>query len=242
MKSLIKIIFVALFALSMSGSQLYGYALYYDADSDLDAVDILVFKSEGDWNKMLEEMEIAPQVKYWLLEAGKTAGKIIAALTEAQASAEQAPLGAGAAPEKASKAAAKAPIDTEEKKKGKSNLVTISKTLEIAPPIIEALWSFAETPISTLIRTRRAIAYHNNVSKGNKGKGAQWNYKSIAQQLKLGDPEKARSTTLYMVVTSPGARIPLLQGKFHIGSAPRFAIKANPDGSLKPIFKSGFVR
>lgn len=244
MKQLFNGILMGLIISGFTVIRLDSYAIYFDADSDIDKVNIEVYKSENDRNKMLDKMEIGPQVKYWLVEAGKVAGKIIAALANAQAAVDEPSINADL--QKLEKEAATKTATAAAKKAGDkptSKLVTISKTISASPAIIEALWSFLSRPINNLIRMHYAVAYHSNVPKGNRGKRAEWNYKDIAKELKMGDPEKARFTkTLYMVVTSVDTNVPLLQGSFYIGGAPRFSIKANPDGTLRPVFKSGFVR
>lgn len=100
--------------------------------------------------------------------------------------------------------------------------VGVAAGLTAGVAIIREAHNLLLSPIQSIIRQKYAPAKH--VIK--RGQSKAWNYKDVAKELKMGDPEKARfNRKLYIVVTAPNAFIPLLQDSLYIGQGYRFTVK-----------------
>lgn len=80
---------------------------------------------------------------------------------------------------------------------------------------------------AALRKAAGVIAWHDNVVKGNKGRGAEWNWASIEKQ--YGVP---RGGKLFIVVTDKEKGIPLLQSELASDGLLGFTVKRDPKGQL----------
>lgn len=71
-------------------------------------------------------------------------------------------------------------------------------------------------------------AFHKNVPRGNRGRGAEWNWASIQEQTGL-----ERGASMYVVVTDPVSNLPLYQGKVATDGRLGIIIKKVYDPSTK---------